>query len=88
MVVEDIVLYQQMIEDMQTRNNKVHNIPIEDNRRGNSLRLDVPGTTSDRRGCSVKVDISNDGSVNYSDKVNSKAVITVTWLNSNHLCIR
>lgn len=48
---------------MQTRNNKVHNIPIEDDRRGKSSRLDVPGFISDRRGCSVKVDMSNDGSV-------------------------
>ena len=49
---------------MQTRNNKVHNIPIEDERRGKSSRLDVPGFISDRS-CSVKVDIilSNDGSI-------------------------
>ena len=42
---------------MQTRNNKVQHIPIEYNRRGKSSRLDIPGTTIDRRGCSVKVDI-------------------------------
>ena len=53
--MEDMSLHQKNRKE----NNEVQRVPIEDDRRGKSSRLDIPGTTSDRRGSSVQGDISN-----------------------------